>query len=266
MAGEKHLLLSIIGDYTDAANVTESWVNTLRLALVFGAVDPVGTLPSDWNPVAQTINRTETFWTITSNWKITKAGASFQPDDYLNNQVAPAVSTWMGAFARSSRVRVRELKLSPIGAPTGRVVPAAPYTSGTPCLLTYTSAYPAGGNSGELLPLQNAAVASHRTAQVGRHGRGRMYVNGLVVGDVQADGRFAPGQKVGALSGQVALLQGLSYTGAGLGAPQVRPIVTGKPWVNYGIIEQVRVGDVIDTQRRRRRNLVESISSAPVSY
>lgn len=266
MANEKHLLLSVIGDYTDAANVTESWVNTVRLILNSGATDDIGSLPSNWDPVASTISRTETNWTIVSNWKIMSGGGTFQPDDYLNDQVAPAVAAWTGAFARSSRWRVRALKLSPIHAPSGRLVPAIPYTTGTPCTLTYTAAFPTGGNSGELLPLQNSVVASHRTNQLGRHGRGRMYLNGLVVGDVQANSRFAAGQLTGALAGQVAFLEGLSYTGPLTPFWHVRPIVTGKPWTQYAQIKQVKIGDVIDTQQRRRRGLVENYTSAPVTY
>jgi len=46
----------------------------------------------------------------------------------------------------------------------------------------------------------------------------------------------------------------------------VRPIVTGKPYVDYAVVTQVQVGNVIDTQRRRRNRLTEVRVSDSVSY
>jgi hypothetical protein len=266
MAGEKHLLLSIIGDWTDSDLSAEGWQVGIRLALVFGGVDDIGTLPNNWDPTATTINRTETDWTITGNWHAQATTAYFEPDDYLNDQAAPAVATWADRSATSNGCRVRALKLSPIGAPNGKLVPAVPYATGTPCLLTWTGSYPVGGNSGDLLPLQNAAVASHRTPQVGRTGRGRSFLPGLTKTAVDADSRINSTVQAGLLAAQVALLEGLAYTPLVGSSPQVRPIVTGKPWTRYGVINQVRVGNIMDTQRRRRRSLPETFSSASPSY
>ena len=61
---------------------------------------------------------------------------------------------------------------------------------------------------------------------------------------------------------QVALLQALTYSGVGMGSPQTAPVVTGKPFVNYARVTEVRVGNVPDTQRRRRRSLPETYVSA----
>lgn len=266
MANEKHLLLTCQGDYTDSALAAETWQVGIRLALNWGNVDEVGTLPNTWDPVAASINRTETDWTITGNWKAHQGFTDFNPDDYLNDQAAPAFATWLSAVSgMSSHTRIRALKVYPIGT-NGRAVPAVPYATGTPCELTWTGNYPVGSNSGSHLPLQIAAVASHRTSQTGRRGRGRMFLAGLNQGAVGADGLFSSSWCTGTTAAQVALLEALAYT-AGVGLlPHVRPIVTGSPYVNYGLITQVRVGNVPDTQRRRRRSLPETYQSGTPTY
>jgi hypothetical protein len=264
MANEKHLLLTAQGDYTESSLAQESWQVGIRLALVFGAVDDVGVLPSNWDPVAQTISRTETHWNITGNWKAQAGSESFNPDDFLNDQAAPAFTTWLNAFpALSVHTRLRSLKLSPIGT-DGRAVPAPPYTQGSPCHLTWTSSYPVGTNGGVMLPLQNALAMSHRTPQVGRRGRGRMFVPGLCIALMDVPGHVSSSVIASALAAQVALLHSLTYTGAGLGAPRTRPIVVGSPFTNYGAITQTLCGNVSDTQRRRRRSLTETYTASSV--
>jgi predicted nucleic acid-binding Zn ribbon protein len=264
MANEKHLLLTAQGDYTDPNLIEESWQVGIRLALVFGNVDSVGVLPNNWDPAAVTINRTETHWGIVGNWIAPGPSGTFHPDDYLNDHAAPAFATWLNAFpALSDACRLRSLKLSPIGT-DGRAVPAPPYTQGSPCTLTWTSSYPLGSNSSIQLPLQNSLVMSHRTPQIGRRGRGRMFVAGLTAALIDAHAHVASGVVTSALSAQVALMHSLTYAGSTLVDPHVKPIVVGHPWTNYGVITSVRCGNVSDTQRRRRRSLTETVTSSSV--
>jgi hypothetical protein len=266
MANEKHLLLTAQGDYTDATLAAEGWQVGIRLALIFGSTDAVGTLPNDWDPTVNLVNRTETNWTISGNWHVVRTPQSFQPDDYLNDQAAPAFATWLGAISgMSSHTRLRSLKLSVIGT-NGRSVPPPPYASGTPELLTWTSSYPVGSNSGNHLPLQVSAVASHRTGQTGRAGRGRMYLPSLNTGVIQSDGLLDSSWCTSTAGHQKDLLEALHYRGTGATPPEVTPIVTGSGYVHYGIISQVKVGNVPDTQRRRRRQIPETYQSTTVTY
>jgi hypothetical protein len=265
MANEKHLLITVQGDYTDSSLAAETWQVGVRAILNFGTVDDVGTLPNNWDPAANSINRTETDWTIIGNWDVNgPLAATFAPDDYLNDQVAPAVDTWMGAANRSSQCRVRSIKLSPIGT-NGHLVPAPPYASGTPLVLTWTGNYPVGSSGGGILPLQITPVASHRTNQVGRAGRGRMYLPGPSTGIMNDHGHIDTTPQSNLLAAQIALLEGLSFDGV-LNTAKVRPVVTGGNYTRYGVITQVRVGDVVDTQRRRRRQLQETYVSDTPSY
>lgn len=265
MANEKHLLLTAIGDYTAASMAEETWAVTVRLALVFGPIDPVGTLPSNWEPVAQAINRRETNWTITGNWKVSFPNG-LNPDDYLNDTAAPAFATWAGAGPLSNQTRIRELKLFPCVSPLGKSVPAPPYSQGSPCLLTWTSNYPVGSTGSGLLPPQIALAASHRTQQIGRRGRGRMFMPGINPNQLDSTtGEITSAGRTNALNGQVALLEALKYDSADPLGPHIAPVITGKPFTNYGVINTVRVGSVFDTQRRRRRSVTENYIEAPVT-
>lgn len=266
MAVKKHLLLTFGGGYVDAANSAEIWQNSLRLALIFGTVDNVAALPDNWDPVAADINRTETHWTITGNWSVDGPTLNtFSPDDYLNDYVAPSLDTWLATSGVSDEIRLDWAKLFAIGD-NGRAYPAPPYSQGTPCMLDWTSAYPTGDDGANLLPLQNSVAVSHRSNQTGRKGRGRMFRAGISANANDGVGVIGSTYVGNFLSAQVALLEGLSYTGVGGSAAHVRPAVIGAPWTNYGMITQVRVGNRMDTQRRRRDQVVETYSSATPSY
>lgn len=264
MADEKHLLLTINGYNAGTALQGETWQCGIRFLLDFGLSEPapIGTLPDDWNPTAVTINRDETDWTITGNWYADgPLTASFQADDWLNDQVAPAMYDWMVGTKQSSNCRITSLNVYPIGAPSGRSLPAPPYSSGSPVTLTWKTPYGAGTTSG-VLPLQCSIVASHRSAQVGRRGRGRIYLP-PTGSAVITDGVLSGTNPQTVANAHAAMLEAVCDIPA---TPRLRPIVTGKPWSSYAVIQSVEVGNVIDTQQRRRRSLVETRASSSVSY
>ena len=267
MAGEKHLLMTVQGGYTDSDLINEKWQTTLRLALFAGpsgdSAPDIGTLPNNWEPVAASVSRVETSWTITSNWSIDLgSGASFAPDDYLNDQVAPALSSWFANTTHSNQCRVEQVRLYPIGS-DGKAVPAVPYLIGSPCTLTYTGSYPTGSGASGIMPLQIALVASHRTPQIGRRGRGRMFLPGISSTAVSTDGQVSTTPRNAARDQQIAFLEAVSYLDA-LTEWFLIPAVIGSPWTQYSRISSVQVGNWPDTQRRRRNGLVETYSSGAV--
>lgn len=266
MAGEKHLRLVAGGGWTTGAIVNEEWAVGVRLVIKDGTVDDIGTMQDTWSVDSQIVNRTETHWGIVGNWKLSHLGATFSPDDYLNDQAAPAFATWMQALpAHSDQCRMDWLKLSVIGT-NGREVPPPGQTQGTPMTLTWTSSSPAGLNGGDLLPIQNALVASHRTHVTGRRGRGRMFIPGFTASIVNHQGEMTSTSTDNTRAAQIALLEALALDVGGLVSVSVRPVVTGLPFTNYGVIDEVRVGNVMDTQRRRRGSLVETYSIGAVTY
>ena len=255
-----HVYLTVSGDYTDSALSGEGWQFGIRYRQSFGAADVAGDLPTDIDIERQIVSRDETDWTITGNWKANKVAATFSPDDWLNDQVAPAVATLFGYPDISSKVRVLALKAYPIGSPLGHAIPAPPFATGTPMALVYKGgSQPVGGGSSNIAPLQLSIVTSFLTAQPGRHGRGRIYLPGLPVGKVNANGMISSGDQTEYATVIRDFLADTSIT-SGLGA-LVDPIVTGTPYTTYSKINAVRCGRVVDTQRRRRKSLTESYVS-----
>lgn len=270
MADEKHLYVVAQGGYTDSSLVNEEWQVGLRFyAAPGGAPDPVGTLASSWDVVPDSVSRVETDWRIDGNWRIEGGINDLNADDWLNDQLAPAFAAWMAQGQISSVCRLDAVKVYPIAAPLGKVIPAPPYATGTPMTLTWTSSNPVGGGSSTALPLQVSVVASHRTAQIGRRGRGRMFLPPAGVNLMSTAGSSA--SKIGgtqvaaALTAQVDLLEAcqISTASEGFGC---YPAIIGTPWEEYALISTVQVGNYADTQRRRRGNLVETYSSDTTTW
>lgn len=261
----KHLRLDIIGDYVPSTLVGEIWQTSVRLVLNFGATSDVDLLPDNWEPVADPISRTETDWTITGNWTVDGPGVqSFNPGDYLNDQAAPAVTSMISGIQVSNQVRVRQLRLWPIGSPLGRAVPAVPYSTGTSCTLDWTSSYPVGNSSSTQLPPQNSVVASLRTLQVGSAGRGRMFLPSPA-SNVLSGAKIATTPQGDIRDAMVQFMEDLAFDSV-VNSAVVRPIVTGGNFTKYAVVNKVRIGNVMDTQRRRRNAIAEVYVDGTPSY
>lgn len=259
VADEKHLYVTVGGSYVQSVNEPEGWQCGFRMALVFGSVDDEGTLPNNWDVTPNNDTQTLDDWTITSLCHIAgPLGDVFEPGDYLHDQVIPYVTTFMEAEAISSQCNLEWVKVSPINT-LGHVV------SLRNAYATTTSPVP-GGLSSNLLPLQNSVVVSTRTGTPGRRGRGRFYLPGVGVNAMAATGLLATANQGVIRDAAVALIEGLAYSSSTGPIINVRPIVTGKPYTDYSVIQSIQVGNVIDTQRRRRKSLVETRIDGAVSY
>lgn len=265
MANEKHLYVVAGGGYVDTGLAEEEWQVGLRFyAAPGGGPDNLGTLPSSWDVVASSTARTETNWRIDGNWTCEGGINDLDIGDWLNDQLAPAFATWIGNNFIHNIVRLDTIKVYPIGAPTGVVIPAPPYSQGSPVTLAWTSSNPVGGGSSSALPLQNSVVASHRTSQIGRRGRGRMFFptasTSIISSTSGSRGKISSAQCTAAVAMQKALLESVQLDGTSSGF-WVCPAVIGSPWTDYALITQVQVGDVVDTQRRRRDSITETRTS-----
>lgn len=262
------LYLTAQGGYVSGSTnlANEIWQTGVRLQLSLDPAPPaIGSIPNnEFNIVPATINLTEDEWTITGNWQAEGGVNDFDPGSYLNDQAGPAFKAWIattGAFAGA--VELRTLRLYPIGDPDGHVIPAPPYAQGSPCLLTYTGTAPHGVTSGAMLPPNNSVVASLRTSQVGRRGRGRMFgppCATSVIGQNADTGVVTSANRTILADAYVTLLEALHYNEA----VKVRPIVIGAPYSDYAVINQVRIGNVVDGQRRRRNALDETYTAVAV--
>lgn len=133
-------------------------------------------------------------------------------------------------------------------------------------LLTWTGNYPTGDDGANLMPLQNAVVVSHRTSQIGRRGRGRVFRAGPSTNANDATGRIGSTYVTNFLNAEIALLEAVAFIQTLPNEIRALPAVIGSPWTQYGVINQVRVGNRMDTQRRRRQQVDETYSSASPTY
>lgn len=113
-----------------------------------------------------------------------------------------------------------------------------------------------GTSTAACLPFQCAPVVSLRTALATRAGRGRFYAPSPAV-DQQAAGKLITTAQSALLNSTVAMFTAL--TGAGLSG-----VLYSRSTTQTQEITSVDVGDVIDTQRRRRNKLIENRISANV--
>lgn len=259
MTDATHLYVVYSGGYTDHSD--ESWQFGIRFLVdkSISAPSDSGTLAAK-EILADSISRTETDWTIVSTFNLGLGGGGiFSVDDWLNDQLAPAVTTFFGATHISSKVRLDSIKVSPITA-------AGLVGEGRTALLTWTGSNPTGPTTGNMMPLETAVAVSWQTPQIGRRGRGRVYLPAHGVSSCDADGMILDGVCQDDRDAAIAWLQDSAVTSGIITQQWAIPIVTGDPWTAYGEILEVRVGHVWDAQRRRRRSLQEAYVTGTVSY
>lgn len=114
----------------------------------------------------------------------------------------------------------------------------------------------AGTSTSTCLPFQCAPVVTLRTSVLSRAGRGRFYAPSLAVDQVAA-GRMTTAARDTLADAAEAMVQGLTSAGGTL-------VIYHRSTGTTTPVTSLDVGDVIDTQRRRRNKLVEARTSRPL--
>jgi hypothetical protein len=257
----KFVRMLVSGGYSNAAISREQWAFNVNLLVTGGSLDDSGTLPSI-SVVEDFQSGTWTGGTWSQSWHGTVGTAVFTPHSFLTDQAQPAAQALFHALCSSEAV-LKRISLYPMDYP---VAPKGDLRAqgGNVAHLDYSTPY-AGGGDNTVLPLQVAQVLSWQANVLGRKGRGRIYIPAIAAaGGLGAHGLAAPGYITACGAAGVSFIQALTYTSIVGTTAQVAPIITGKPYTNFGRIKEVRVGQVFDTQRRRRRQLPENFVAFPV--
>jgi hypothetical protein len=260
-----HLYATVQGSYVSALLAGETWQFGVRFCTRPGLTAPpaLGSFVP-FGVVAHNTSRVESDWTINGNWTTEMGASDLDVGDWLNDQVAPAAVTMLTSSNFSSQVRLDAIKAYPIRTPDGHAQPAIPYATGSPMALEFTGTHPVGAGSGALPP-QVSAVASLRTSQVGRRGRGRCFLPALPVGYL-ASGTLDGSAASGIATAFATFLGSCALNGTGPGGVWVQPVVTGGTYTDYSVVDLVRVSTILDTQRRRRKSLVGTNHDVTPTY
>lgn len=207
-------------------------------------------------------NRVVLSGTLASGAEEFSVGMNFAPDLGAGISSPAELNSWAIAIANDLGTATadsidRGLSL------TGSVTQVSTYwypDVGAPATAVGTASALYSGSVAAIHPLQTSVVVSLRTAFAGRRYRGRFYwpALGWTVG---ATGKFT-GTPVSAAADDFAeMLEFIA--GADGTSVELRPVVVSKAGGFVTPVTSVSVGDVPDTQRRRRDGLTEIYVNSP---
>jgi len=119
---------------------------------------------------------------------------------------------------------------------------------------------PAAGNGNDPNPFQSSLVISLRTPLGGASGRGRIYWPATGVQLNTATLRPSAAVVTSALSGAKTLLSGIQ-TAIDTTLDGISLVVWSRKLLSTSNVNQLQMGDIVDSQRRRRDQMVETYQS-----
>lgn len=260
MAALNHLYLTVAGSYENAYLAEETWQYGIRLYADLTDIPDVGTPAGAFDVAADTLTASSASWSVESNFLGEGGVTDLDPADYLLDACG-FIKTFHEAAANliSSDVIITAVTLYGIGA-DGKVIP----TDYGPAKAVATPAATVDGPAtGALLPVQNSVVASLRSINTTRRGRGRCFLPQMASSlCVASTGQVSGTSKTNLSTNFAAVLTGLTVDG--VSDLKIAPVIIGSPWTSYFRVKNVLIGDQVDTQRRRRRSVSESYTSAAV--
>lgn len=177
------------------------------------------------------------------------------------NQIAPStgaeIQAWATACAAAVPTAVTS-QLSNLLSTQGKITQVKTYeyeAVGQPADRSGAASVNFSGGATPAMPLQTAMVLSLRTGRAGRSYRGRLYWPAQGA-SVMSGGRFSSSDHTGAVADVVLMLQAFADAWPATGA--IVPVIVSASQNAVTPVTSVQVGDVPDTQRRRRDALVEN--------
>jgi len=261
MATLNHLYLTVSGSYEDASLAEETWQYGTHWYASLSDIPDVGTPAGDFDVSEDTLTASDASWSVESNWLAEGGVNDLDPADFLLDACGYIKTFHESATSYiSGDVIIEAVTLYAIGT-DGRVVSTG---YGPAKAVATPAATVDGAATGTLLPVQCSVVASLRTINSTRRGRGRCYLPQMGTSITTAN----TGLVGSTIRGNIATGFATMLSGISLESPsdvRVAPVVIGSPWTSYFKISEVRVGSQVDTQRRRRRSVTETYSTASVT-
>lgn len=183
-------------------------------------------------------------------------GLHFSSSDSAAGLAADAAAAWLTVLADAAAntfyttgVVWSQVNVSELGA-----TPAAPIVTSAQAVIAD------GGTSTDTsLPAQCSPCVSLSTSTAGSRARGRMYLPPPDGSAVSTTGRLIAGFR----TAWIGALDTFFATMAGNAATCVVVSAVGGVYTTY-VVNTIRMGDVVDTQRRRRNNIAEVYTTAAI--
>ena len=215
--------------------------------------DPMAALPIRTCELA-TETHDETVFSVFQGFAGTDGGLGTPAWTYPDQlALATAIYDFMNAIkARvASKFAWGRIKLSPIGPDGLNAAGPTVFSLKTPFV---------GTDSGQQLPPQNSVALSFVRRIPGRRGRGRMFIPAVGVGALTTDGLVGSTPNGVYRNAGKGLDTAIKAMGGGTDW-EYRLVVTSAASANYVMPAEVRVGNIVDTQRRRRNAIRETFTS-----
>lgn len=257
----QHVYVTMHGEWTYPAWVGEFAQMGVRIALVDkDAIPPKGsifTIPTHGDVTQDSGSQSGTHGTLSKAWT-----ARIGPVGSIENMNAPqqidlAEDCW--AFLNALKVqtvqgfRYTHVKIAGIQADGAYGAGAAIYSFTTPIVGTATVDYPP-------MPPEVSVSLSLRAPIIGRRGRGRLYMPGILSASAHTDGTLQAATAAAArdmLAAFVPTVENLN----GVSDYQGILMVTSAGKLDAIRPSEVRVGNHFDVQRRRQQQVAEIYST-----
>lgn len=260
MAALQHIYLTAHGEWTTASWLGEKAQIGLRLAIVEDADAPargsVFDIPENGDVAIDSGSGSGTHGTLTRTWTARRGpiGSTENCDSAFQIDLAEDMWIFLDAMKASVKDSFRwtHVKIAPILASGAYGAPSATYTFTTPVVGT--------SSAGTNFPPEVALALSLRAPVLGRRGRGRVYIPGLITTVGATDGTVSSGSRT-TFGGYLATLVGNLEDAPGTEEYGPIVMVTSAGSATAVRPSEVRVGSHFDAQRRRQHQVPETFTA-----
>lgn len=259
MAALQHIYLTAHGEWTTASWLGEKAQIGLRLAICDAEDEPakgsVFDIPENGDVAIDSGSSAGTHGSLTRTWTARRGPIGSTENCDAAFQIDLAEDMWtfldgMKAYVKDS-FRWTHVKIAPILASGAYGAPSATYVFTAPVVGT------SGG--GTNFPPEVALALSLRAPVLGRRGRGRVYIPGLITTVGATDGTVASASRT-TFAGYLATL--VTNLEDAPGTEEYGPVVmvTSAGSATAVRPSEVRVGSHFDAQRRRQHQVPETFT------